>query len=105
MLPAGARVVPHRRSRCYGSWSLSIMRTAPGNGYLLLVFAWAASAQQSFELFLEFAHILEVPIDGGEADVGYRVEAFEMRHDQLADFAGGAFALGGVHQKTLGCVD
>src|ERR1700677_2093676 len=81
------------------------MRTIRGNGKLLLVSAGAPPAQQPFQLFLEFAHILEVAIDGGEADVSYGVERFEMRHDQLADFAGSALALGGVHQITLCSVD
>ena len=52
--------------------------------------------QQAFQFFLEFAHVFEIAVDRGEADVGYRVEAFEMVHDQFAHFAGGAFALGSV---------
>jgi len=63
------------------------------------------ASEQAFQLFLEFADVFEVAVDGGEADVGYGVEAFEVLHDELADFAGGAFALGGVHEEGLSGVD
>jgi hypothetical protein len=46
-----------------------------------LPFAATAAAEQSFEFFLEFADIFEVTVDGGEADVGNGVEAFEVLHD------------------------
>src|SRR5579859_1855216 len=72
---------------------------------LFFVFAGAVAFEQVFEFFLEFANILEVAIDGGEADVGDGVEAFEVLHDQFADFGGGALAFGRVHQVALGGVD
>ena len=62
-------------------------------------------AEQPFQFFLEFADVFEVAIDGGKADVGDGVEALEVLHDQLADFAGGAFALGGIHEECFGGVD
>src|SRR5580698_1072425 len=72
---------------------------------LFLALCGPAAAQQPLQLFLEFAHILEVAVDAGEADVGYSVKRFEMRHDQLADLAGGALAFRGVHQIALSRVD
>src|SRR6266568_3206943 len=72
---------------------------------LFLALVVAMTIQQAFQLFLEFADVFEVAVDTGEADVGHGVEAFEVVHDQLANFAGGAFALGGIDQKTLGSLD
>jgi len=37
-------------------------------------------AQQPFQFFLELAHILEVAVDRGEADVGHRVQPLQLLH-------------------------
>lgn len=58
-----------------------------------------------FELGFEFADIFEVAVDAGEADVGDGVQVFEARHDELADLAGGAFALGRVDDEGFGFID
>src|ERR1700691_3877423 len=43
---------------------------------LLLVFCGAAAAQQAFQLFLELAHVFEVPIDRRKANIRDRIQAF-----------------------------
>ena len=63
------------------------------------------SFEQAFEFFLELADVLEVAVDGGEADVGDGVEALEVIHDEFAHLRCGALALGRVDQKALGGVD
>ncbi len=68
---------------------------------LLGVFA----AEQLFELGFEFADVLEVAVDAGEADVGDGVDVLEALHDELADGAGGALALGRVDDEGFGLVD
>jgi hypothetical protein len=45
-----------------------------------LAFA-AVGIEKAFQLLLEFAHIFEIAVDRSEADVGNRVEAFELIHD------------------------
>jgi hypothetical protein len=41
-----------------------------------LLWLGTAAAEQAFKFFLEFAHVLEVAVDGGETDVGDGVNAF-----------------------------
>ena len=53
------------------------------------------------ELQLEFAHIFKVAIDACETNVGNRVDLFETRHDELANRAGRAFALGRINNESL----
>jgi hypothetical protein len=57
------------------------------------------SGEEAFEFELEFVDVLEVAIDGGEADVGDGVDVFEAVHDEFADGGGGAFALWGVDDE------
>ena len=64
---------------------------------LFFAFAGAVALEEVFQLFLEFAYVFEVSIDGREPDICHRVEALEVLHDQFANFAGGAL--------TLGCID
>src|SRR5580698_1857048 len=57
--------------------------------------------QQSFQLFFELTHILEVSINRGETNVGHRVETLQVLHDQLADLARSALALWRIHEIAL----
>src|SRR5580693_3656118 len=61
--------------------------------------------QQALQLFLEFAHVGEVAVDAGKADVGHRVDGLESVHDELTDLAGGALAVRRIDKKGLGLVD
>src|ERR1700733_14435941 len=97
------------------------MRQKPTMGSVLRLIVWGrgqrfsctamstsllrAVFQQAFQLVHEFLYVLEVEIDGGEADVGDFVELLEMIHQQAANFRGGAFAVGGLADVGLGFVN
>ncbi len=61
--------------------------------------------QQVFEFGHEFLDVFEVEIDGGKPYIGDFVVATQAVHDELANFAGLALALGGLDDKSLGFVD
>src|SRR5574343_651880 len=54
---------------------------------------------------LEFVDVLEAAVHTGVADVGHLVELLEFAHDQLADTAGGHFALAEVEELLLDALD
>src|SRR4051812_23019274 len=54
---------------------------------------------------LEFSHVLEALVDGGEADIGNLVEALEFAHDQFADVAGRYLARTAGEQVFLDAVN
>ena len=72
---------------------------------LLFGFPCAVAYEEVFEFFFELADVFEVAVYRCEADVGDGVEAFEVLHNQLADFRGGTFAFRGVHEIGLSGVD
>src|SRR5216683_740223 len=69
------------------------------------IFFFARGFQQIFKLGHEFLHVFEVQIDGCEPYIRDFVVAAEAVHDELADFAGFALALGGLDDKSLGFID
>ena len=58
-------------SRC-ASWPCACVLLS---GSVLPVLPLLLGAQQLFQLFLEFAHVLEVAIDAGKADIGDGIDA------------------------------
>src|SRR4029077_12038981 len=57
--------------------------------------------QQAFQFRHEFLHILEIQINRGEPDVRDFVEFLDTIHQELADLAGLALALGRFMDKAL----
>src|ERR1043165_681860 len=64
-----------------------------------------ARAHQRLQLLHELSHVLELQIDGGEADVGDLVEFLQAAHDHLADLRRRALALRRLLHVLLDGVD
>ncbi len=62
------------------------------------------AAQQLFQLRLELAHILEVPIHTGKPDIRHRIDVLQPRHNQLAHLAGRALPLRRIDDIRLGLI-
>src|SRR5262249_28334374 len=60
---------------------------------------------QALQLGMELADVLEVPVDGGKANVSDFVGLLQPPHDLLAEFGGGALALRRIHHELLYLVD
>src|SRR5208337_158683 len=80
--------------------TLSILR--PG---FALRFGGVLGLEQVLQFGHEFLHVFEVEIDGRKPYISDFVVAAETVHDQLADFAGLAFTLGGLNDEGLGFID
>src|ERR1700687_1640973 len=61
--------------------------------------------QQVFQLGHEFLDVFKIEIDRGESYIRDFVVAAQAVHDEFADFAGFALALGGLDDESLGFVD
>src|SRR5215813_13059896 len=63
------------------------------------------ASDQVLELVQELVDVLELAVDGGEADVGDLVELAEALHDDRPDAGGRDLALLGVVEHGLDLVD
>ena len=61
--------------------------------------------QQVFQFGHELLNVFEVEIDGGEAHIRDFVVPPQAVHDEFANLAGLALALGGFNHKSLGLID
>src|SRR6185437_1066536 len=86
-------------------WATRVFVWWAERSILLPVLTMLFGGEQLLQLFLEFAYVLEVAVDAGKADIGDGIEGLQAVHQQLADFAGGALALGRVHEEVFGLVD
>ena len=67
--------------------------------------ALGPAVEHVLEFVQEGFHILEVAVDGGEADIGDFVEGAEAIHEEFADLGGGQFAVGAFGQNGFNLID
>src|SRR5215472_10656844 len=63
------------------------------------------AAQQTFELFLELVHVLEIAVNTGKANVGDRIDLLQPKHNQLADRCRRPLTLRRIDNERLGCIN
>src|SRR5208283_2221118 len=85
------------------------MARSPDHPITRFSFALRFSRVLGLEQVLQFGHellyVFEVEIDGGKPDVRDFIVAAETVHDELADLAGLALALGGLDDEGLRLID
>src|SRR5438309_7015252 len=61
-------------------------------------------AKQALQFIHKFPHVFEVEVDGSKPYIGYFVQSLQTGHEQLANLAGGTFALGRIVNESLDLV-
>src|SRR5687768_15231835 len=89
---ASRTIMPARMSR-------GLSRSGRRGGTILFF-----RVQQILELRHELANVAEMPVDGGEANVGNFVELLELLHDERTDFVRADFFFRALLQRALDAI-